>query len=264
MQNELMNRVRVPQIVEERARALACVEQAWDTCHEAREATGRMLGGTRVYFERDTFGALSKYDQKERQLETYRTELDRQIWRYLLEATELGPLMGSKQREAFEKGLERDVPHATMENIFATFSELVGRADEIFAQTVADLFSQLQRRFKSHEGFGFGERLIFAGAVDWMGFRSHIESIMMDLSTVLYTLDGKPRPTRSTGIFALIKQGFEHDRNHKPVPGEVQTEYVRVKWFKNQNAHVWILRDDLRAKMNEILRTTQPDALCAR
>ncbi len=112
---ELMNRVSAPELVTQREIALKEVALAWDACDRARDANKLMLGGTRVLFRQETFGAISDYRTKEELLKTYRQQLDRQIWRYLLEATELGPLMGSKQRQQFERELEQNVPAATLE-----------------------------------------------------------------------------------------------------------------------------------------------------
>lgn len=158
MNNIELIRVRAPEVVIQREIELKEVALAWDACDRARDANKRMLGGTRVLFRRETFGAISDYRTKEEQLKTYRQQLDRQIWRYLLEATELGPLMGSKQRQQFERELEQNIPAATLENIAATFVERMSRADEIFAATVISLFERLRPRFKSNEGFGVESR----------------------------------------------------------------------------------------------------------
>lgn len=249
-------------MLEHRALAIDAIAKSFDAAAEALEhgstaAGGRLLLGSRV------FGDV-RYKKRDREVEAYRQELDRALWRRVFEITKLSSLMGYKQRDQFRKDLEKDVPEFNEENLRATFADVHNSAGEIFEQTVRDLFEQLRPRFKSHQGFGFGERMIFEGAMEWSGLRMYYSDILLDLMTACAVLEGQPRPKRDDGILGLVKNARERRGGVDVVPGETRDEHFRVKWFKNGNVHVWMLRDDLRQGLNRVLEGTQPDGLCAR
>lgn len=242
-----------------RADVLEKLGLAWDACDAARASRASMLPGVRVAgFE--AFGVFTKHKRsRERAIEECRRELDRRIWYHLLTSTELGALMGSRGRERFERLVELKTPPVTSESVERLLLTLDEQRDTIFARMVADVFELLHPRHRRDRAMNFDHKLIAYGVMDRVGMGSRVERLLMDLSTILRTLDGASLPTHDSSIYGALVEAFETDSNFDPVSGEVENGYMRVKWFKNRNLHIWLLREDLRVKMDGLLASHLED-----
>lgn len=58
----------------------------------------------------------------------------------------------------------RGLPPVTVENIYSTLEKFQSEAEHIFRRSLAKVFSDLDRSFRSHDCFKFGNRIIFSGA----------------------------------------------------------------------------------------------------
>lgn len=198
-----------------------------------------------VFSERDKFEA------------SVTRALDQNVWDHVIKTTNLDKLMDRQEREAFRAALNDNPPPATVENIAATVERLVGDSDLIFKRGIAKAFSGLDRRFRSHDGFKIGSRIVITyfadgdGYVRWDGRRDTV----MDVERAFYTLDGKEQPEASGGIIgALALARHEtHGRVFGAAAYEAQTEYFLARVYKNGNAHLWMKRDDLVEKVNLLL-----------
>ncbi|WP_284507454.1 DUF4942 domain-containing protein, partial [Caballeronia sp. ATUFL_F1_KS39] len=79
--------------------------------------------------------------------------------------------------------------------VWATFESLRADAGMTFKRGIAMSFSELDRRFKSHNGFKVGSRIILTHVFDSYGFfnyGSKIAMSMADIERVFAVLDGKP------------------------------------------------------------------------
>ncbi|MGE1157151.1 DUF4942 domain-containing protein, partial [Pseudomonas kitaguniensis] len=54
----------------------------------------------------------------------------------------------------------KGMPPVTVENVLATLDEFMLNADTIFRRGMANAFAKLDRRFRSHDGFKVGNRII--------------------------------------------------------------------------------------------------------
>lgn len=166
----------------------------------------------------------------------------------------------------------------TEENLAATLEGFMAQADMLWRRGIANVFSKLDRRFKSHDGWKIGNRLILDMAFDcsfrtpsWRYQRDH-QSTFMDIERVFRILDGKDPTTAYAGIVGAADKHFrldrsdwhglsdaekaERDREHterNTFPILVHGDYFRVRIFKNGNAHLWFERDDLVLKVNKLL-----------
>src|SRR6201999_844720 len=109
-----------------------------------------------------------------------RKELDHGIWRHLMATTTFDQLLDSQGREELRKQLETDPPEVTVETALATMSQLYGDRDTIFRRGIANAFAALDSRFKSHDGFKIGSRVVLSamltgGALGghWNHWRHH-------------------------------------------------------------------------------------------
>jgi hypothetical protein len=120
-------------------------------------------------------------------------------------------------------------------------------ADTIFRRGI-------DRRFRSHDGWKIGSRVILSGAFDewgsWNYHRNHRDSLT-DIERTFMVLDG------ATG---LIDGGIVHQvelsrRNGglRRRQSESDSTYFKVRAYQNGNAHVWFKRDDLVEKVNKLL-----------
>lgn len=184
-------------------------------------------------------------------VEAFRRNLDAAIWTRLLEESGLRRIMDAQERETMDRALREDVPPATMENIGATVDRLLGESDLIFRRGIARAFAALDRRFKSHDGFKVGSRIILTHVFsDYGGFSyGRIRDTLYDIERAFALLDHAPDRAGELE-HALIR---DRSGSWGPRQSEVETSYFKARGFKNGNAHLWLTRDDLVEKVNREL-----------
>ena len=181
--------------------------------------------------------------------------VDRQVWARVIELSNIEALMDKKAKDEFTKELMENPPPATEDNIRATVQSLMGQRDLIFKRGVAECFSNLDRRFKSHDGWKIGSRVVLTYAFDSFGswcYHRNERDTMMDIERVFFILEGLQPPPGYGGIVAAVEESRRH-RGYGPIQSFAESEYFRVRGFKNGNAHVWFKRDDLVEKVNKLL-----------
>ncbi|MBK9003566.1 MAG: DUF4942 domain-containing protein [Sphingomonadales bacterium] len=95
--------------------------------------------------------------------------VDRRCWRHLLETLGFDQLLDRQAREEFYSGLEGVPPAFTTENCAATFGHIWENRRDIYLRGIANTFAALDRRFRSHDGFKIGSRLIIERALSDAG-----------------------------------------------------------------------------------------------
>lgn len=186
---------------------------------------------------------------------TARKVVDRRMWASLVEMTELEKLMDKQAKDELREQLMANPPEATEENIFATLQTFVADADTIFKRGIANCFSKLDRRFKSHDGWKVGGRVVLTYCFDEWGsfsYRSNVRDTLHDIDRTFHVMDGGKTPEMYGGIVAAIEEsrrggGFGRRQS------ECESDYFKIRCFKNGNAHVWFKRDDLVEKVNKLL-----------
>jgi predicted RNA methylase len=199
-------------------------------------------------------------------------ELDRSAWQALLDLTGGGELMDRQAKEEWRASLKDPAPF-TPENCKATFAHLWGNRRELFLRGIANTFSRLDRRFRSHDGFKIGARLIIDGGLDtdysaphWKAYERR--DTFEDVERLLYELDGKPYPSR-------VDKARREDGEEWPalaseavtklsranLPEVVTGPYFRVRVFKNGNLHIWFEREDLLREVNRLLAEYYGEAI---
>jgi hypothetical protein len=204
----------------------------------------------------------------EKSLEAYRQDMDRKIWEYLFDTSGIKQMMDAQAMQELRESMHGDVTEATEDNIRATIESLYSDADMIFQRGLVNCFSKLDRRFKSHDGFKIGGRIIFNRAFsDYSGSTEYggTWDTIADVERVMAVMDGNP-PEGS----ARLRSAVDADRRgyYGPQQSETETQYFRIKGYKNGNAHLWFTRDDLVEKANKILAEyygeVLPDAYSAK
>lgn len=262
--NAVLERTLIDDIVNARNGALKLMEEAaaalgaaYDKADQAHEIAARAANGHGFYLndrtENETFKRLERdgFDA-DASLCVFRKYIDACCWVRLLKETGLENIMDRQEREELDAALLSDVPEINAETIRATFERLAGDADLIFKRGLANAFSTLDRRFKSHDAFKLGSRIILTGAFNdygAFGYMGRARENMIDVERVFAVLDG--RRTDGGAFVDAIKQ--DRGSFFETRQSETETRYFTVRGFKNGNAHLWFRRDDLVEKANQVL-----------
>lgn len=251
--NAVVPRATIDQIDASRARCLDLFGQAWDMVDAASRAASAAV--PKGVYELPGLGTRNDFRSGTRAdfIETVRKPLDRSIWDYLIQATSLDRLMDRKAKDEFREQIAKDPPPATADNCIATMEALLGDSALIFKRGIANAFSGLDRRFRSHDGFKVGARMVLTYFADGNGYVSSNgrRDTLLDVERTFYVLDSKPQPEAAGGIIGALALAKPPGWSAASYQGE--SDYFRVKVFKNGNAHVWFLRDDLVERVNLLL-----------
>lgn len=251
----------IERIVEDRDKALALMRAAGEAVIAARQQVSEAAAiGRRATLGHHFYGHEGEATKRlfadeldlEKSLGEYRKNLDASIWSGLVERTGLRQMMDRTEAERFDRSLQEDVPEVTVDNIVATFERLAGDADLIFARGLARAFIELDERFKSHDAFKIGTRLILTNFFDEYGSLSYsgrAQHTLTDIERVFAILDGGA----PDGIGLCDKIRRERSHGHDPRQSTTEWGYFRVKGYMNGNAHLWMIRDDLVEKVNKVL-----------
>lgn len=279
-----MPRATVEQIVECRNQALELYEEAYTAIAAADEAIQRahamahraapLETNSYTYDRVEEINAFYKavaLPEREQFLRTARKLTDIQCWGYIIKMTDLERLMDKQAKEQLrdqmkyvpdrvdrrgqlitEEESARGMPPITVENIYATLESFRADAGMIFQRGIANVFSKLDRRFKSHDGFKIGSRIILTWMFDdWGKLRwGERRDTLIDVERVFAVLDGCPESSFQSTLHMLERErGSSFDRRQS----EHENEYFKVRCFKNGNAHLWFARGDLVEKVNKLL-----------
>ncbi|WP_192242834.1 DUF4942 domain-containing protein [Mesorhizobium silamurunense] len=286
--NAIVPRATIEDIVRYRNEAVNLYEIAYGKIEEAAEAikaaqemAKRAHPGVNNYNyaqakEIEAFHNAVKLPKRESYLRTARRLIDIDAWAWIIQRTDLERLMDKQEKDKlraqmayiperydyhtgallnlaeFEGENAKVMPPLTVENIYATIERFMADAGLIFRRGVANVFSKLDRRFRSHDGFKIGSRLILTRAFNSWGALDYgaIRDTLIDIERVFSVMDG-----HSEAGFTSALNAVDVDRrgHHGPRQSEVETEYFKIRGFKNGNAHMWFQRDDLVEKVNKLL-----------
>lgn len=187
---------------------------------------------------------------------------DAKAWDMLLNKSGLRTFMNAAAREKWSRAVaDREVPELTRENIEATFAEMHANRGDMFEKGVVDVFRGLSWDYKTNKPRLFGKRIVLTRVTYQMGswdtgIDGHAADKLDDLIRVMLVLDGKKEPDHRNGT-RLTLGGMKW-----PQSGDAELHgMLRVRGFKNRNAHVTFLRPDLVEKLNRILARHHPNAL---
>lgn len=310
----LIPRAGVDEIVGWRDQAVALYQryfEAIEAAHqiqvEAEDATRKACLGLNVgspYSDKyrkeiEAFRASIQMPNVSECLSTAIRLLDIRVWSALIEHTGLEALMDKKAKDELRKQLEfvpertpadrwaiippqelsKGLPPVTVENVLGTLQGFAEDHETIFKRGIANAFSELDPRFKSHDGFKVGSRMIITGAFNSWGswcYHRNGRDVLIDIERAFLVLDGKPPTSEArarkaameaaaageqavpsyVGIVAQVTAERHSTPRRSSLTGfqsEHEGDYFKVRVFKNGNAHLWFTRDDLVEKVNLLL-----------
>lgn len=220
------------------------------TYEDSKMARAFIAKGETEVFDSEKRGYV-KIDARDEFERLITIDIDRANWRHLLDHCGFDALLDRQAREEFEDGLRGTPPVFNAENCTATFGDIYSNRREYFLRGIANTFMALDRRFRSHDGFKIGGRLIIERAMsEWGGWDSYNRrDTLYDVERIFCELDDRAVLTGSASIVDQV----EKRARRGGLPDVVHGDYFRVRVFKNGNLHIWFERKDLLEEVNKLL-----------
>lgn len=196
-------------------------------------------------------------------MSTITRNLDRSIWRDLMQKSGMLALMDAQARKQWDDNLESDdIPEISEANILSTFEQLHQSKAEVFERGIINVFKGLSWDYKTNSPCFFGKKIIINNLVThnrWgfsltWGFR---RDQLADLERMLYLLDGKAIPDNRGDISINL---MDHIRDN-PAKDVYDDAYFSIRYFQKGTAHLTFKRPELVEKMNDIIAKHYPNQL---
>ena len=286
MSTQIAVRPNVEQIVEIHDKAYHLYELAFEKLDAAREALHAAYAMERLLNVDNTTNtyAINHVDEvkafhnalnlpsREDYLRVASRVLNLKGWAYIIERTNLEMLMDKEAKDKLRQQMAYVQPQVsrageimnqadldammapfTAGNIHATIDGFMADASTIWRRGIANVFSKLDRRFRSHDGFKIGSRVILTRAFNewgsWDYGTNTARDSLIDIERIFHIMEGEKPPTAVyAGAIGSIDdvRGFGGGKRQS----EVETIYFKVRIFQNGNAHLWFKDKELIARVN--------------
>lgn len=201
-------------------------------------------------------------DKTETAIKAITQNIDRSIWKDLMNKSGMLALMDAQARDEWYNSLEKDdIPAVSEENILSTFEQLHQSKAEVFERGIINVFKGLSWDYKSNSPCKFGKKIIVDGLVQYDRWGFHFRhgrrrEQLADLDRMLNLLDGKPVPENRNDLSVRLDAHIR--KQHASV---FEDEYVEIRYFQKGTGHIIFKRSDLIDKMNEIVARYFPATL---
>lgn len=281
-ENALLVKQTIPDMVDRRNELINSFKEFVDVLEQAQEKFSRiketlmMETGKETPFyssskEAQNFWNVLNFSNKDDYLFKARRIVDSSFWSKLFTELNVEKLMDATEKVRFarimeyveekrnivngeilnKEEIEENSPEFNIGNAQSTVENIIAQSGDMFLRGIATAFSKLDRCFKSHDGFKLGNRIIIKNIYEWGCYiRPNIKDLFVDIERVFSVLDKKTNAQFDDIITGISKLGVKNNENN-----EFETDYFRIKIFKNNNAHFWFKRDDLVLKVNKLLAT---------
>ncbi|ENR0238626.1 TPA: DUF4942 domain-containing protein [Klebsiella aerogenes] len=205
-------------------------------------------------------------EEPETAMKAITCNIDRGIWRELMQQSGMLSLMDAQARDQWYNSLEKDdIPAVSKENILNTFEQLHLNKGEVFERGVINVFKGLSWNYKTNSPCKFGGKIIVTGLVkcDRWGFGLNWgwqRDQLADLERMLFLLDGKTIPDNRHDVTIRLMD-FIRDNPHQQV---FEDELFTIRYFQKGSGHITFKRMDLVEKMNDIIAKHYPGMLAAK
>ena len=201
-------------------------------------------------------------DKTETAIKAITQNIDRSIWKDLMNKSGMLALMDAQARDEWYNSLEKDdIPAISEENILSTFEQLHQSKAEVFERGIINVFKGLSWDYKSNSPCKFGKKIIVDGLVQYDRWGFHFRhgrrrEQLADLDRMLNLLDGKPVPENRNDL--SVRLDAHISKQHASV---YEDEYVEIRYFQKGTGHIIFKRSDLIDKMNGIVARYFPATL---
>ncbi|ENE0105424.1 DUF4942 domain-containing protein [Escherichia albertii] len=181
--------------------------------------------------------------------------LDRKIWRDLMQRSGMRSLMDAQTCDTWSRSLEyNNFPEISGANIMSTFAQLHQNKDEVFERGVINVFRGLNWDYKTNSPCRFGSKIIVNNLVRWDRWGFHLNSgqqadRLADQERMLYLFSGKPIPDNRENITIHL------DDHIQSVQGKecYEDEMFSIRYFKKGSAHITFKNQELVDRLNDII-----------
>lgn len=250
----IVPRATIDGIVALRSQAIETFRDGFETLARARQiAKSATPQGYLPMLPKDALNLIERDSgDADKFVKIMTKSVDQAVWDHLINLMGIEKIMDAQARKQFRHQIQTDPPEVTAETCRATMESLIEDADTIFKRGIANAFSALDRRFRSHDGFKIGARIVFDYAFNAYGSwsRYNADDRLRDVERAFHVLDGKEQPDRYAGIVGAIDEQRRSCERHA---FRAESEYFRAKAYKNGNLHIWFKREDLVKKVNKVL-----------
>ncbi|MGK3213511.1 DUF4942 domain-containing protein [Enterobacter kobei] len=261
---EVICSTNIERIVTGRNAALAQIEALIQQLDDISALTSNIGGG-----KANEWGVRQyRYDcwlmeKPETAMKAIIRNLDRSLWRDLMQRSGMLSLMDAQAREQWYNSLEKDdIPAVSEENILSTFEQLHQSKAEVFERGIINVFKGLSWDYKSNSPCKFGRKIIVTGLVkhDRWGFGLNWgwqRDRLADLERMLMILDEKPVPDNRADVTRRLSDHI-HENRHSNC---YEDEMFAIKYFQKGTAHISFKRPELVDKLNDIIAKHYPGTL---
>lgn len=239
----------LPEVVAEYDAKAAAIPEAMEAFRRAGNAlkTAACVGGS--------YGDVS-FDVGHIHESTMRTGLLKSAWKHVFTGLNIDVVATAKDKQRWKLEMENPPPF-TIDNIRATFGDYVKNPRLSILRGLAEVFSDLDQAYKSHERMKIGvaglpKRLVLRN----VGYSdSYGRQKLRDILNALAAYQGKP--------LTEYKDFNELDALHssfRPRTGVVTIRGLTIKKYLNNNAHVMFDKQSLR-DINKALAEFYGDVL---
>lgn len=180
-------------------------------------------------------------------IESLTRDVDRRMWRQTMEISGFNKYMDKVARNEFTDSLEKNPPEFNIDNVRSTLLSSYNQADMFMKRGIVQLFRNLGAQYKTNDAFKISKKIIlrnwFTVFCGDLSVNYNQEPEMNDLDRVVRTIDG-----------VEFKEHLFSQSMRKMISSmEYEDEYFKIKAFKNGNAHLWLKREDITDKINDII-----------
>ena len=238
----------IDELCEERERLLGLYQQMLDCEDSIQSSQVRQL---------PSFGVRVGVKPTTRNMDSISEAVDAAIWKHAIDRCGFSALMNADELDELRRHIDHNSPAVSRETMAATLVDQYRKAGQTFVEGLLSLFRKLDSRYRSHDGWQLGQRVIFKGlhSHGW-GMWSSRDRIN-DLTRCLMLLDGqnpaelKPTEQASEELARARREGHE----------VWDTDYLHCRFHKNGNIHAWFRRQDLVAEANRLIAEYYGNAL---
>lgn len=189
--------------------------------------------------------------------------LDREIWRGLMQRSGMLSLMDAQARDTWYRSLEYDnFPEISEANIWSTFEQLHQNKDDVFERGVINVFRVLSWNYKTNSPCKFGSKIIVNNLVRWDRWGFHLNSgqqadRLTDLERMLHLFSGKPIPDNRENITIHLDEHIQSVQGKE----DYEDEMFSIRYFKKGSAYITFRKSELVDRLNDIIAEHYPDML---
>lgn len=181
----------------------------------------------------------------------FEKKMDAQAWGYLLEKSGFKTFMDTKSKNDWDDKIKLyQTPSLTVENIERVLKEIYDSRQEMFEREVESFYRSMSWDLTKKEPILLGKKIIKNPGNCGRNNLYKPNITMIDrMVNAFAKMDGKPEINHTENFSYWV-----HCAPNDKLQHGAWTDYISVKLFNNNNAHITLLRSDLVEMMNDLIR----------